>query len=389
MRHVLGTAGVIAASILLFVSAAMNWQFGYDLGRSEFESYLYGTASAAADCFKALLPFFIIAALRNKTYSQALGGALLFVLCLTYSLSNSLGFGALNRADTTGSRALQAQTHQDLRAELERNRATIRNLPAHRPAGTVASEIEALKQNARWTSTKGCTDATITESRSYCESYFRLLGERAAAEKAIVLDARISETGAKLAGLDAVAASKAADPQSQVLAQLSGRTTEEVQTALTVLIALLVELGASLGFYIAFAYWRIFDIKGAPAQEIIPAPAAIKPAFREPLRVVPVRIEQAEPELLPAQPKTDVELYFDERVGRDDSSSVTALALYDDYCQWCEAKSKQPLGLPIFTRRFSELGIQKAKIAGRIRYLGVKLLFAEEDDGMRELTAVS
>ena len=93
----------------------MNWRFGYTLGKSDFESQLYGAASAAADCFKALLPFFIFAALRNRSYSQALGGALLFSVCFSYSLTSSLGFAALNRADTTGTRALKAETHQDLR----------------------------------------------------------------------------------------------------------------------------------------------------------------------------------------------------------------------------------------------------------------------------------
>lgn len=386
MRHILGTCGVASAAVLLFVSAAMNWQFGYNLGRSEFESHLYGVASAAADCFKALLPFFILAAIRNKTYSQALGGALLFALCLAYSLSNSLGFGALNRADTTGERVIQAQKHDDLRSELERLRETLSRLPAHRPSGTVAGEIEAQKQNVRWTTTKGCTDATITESRSFCENFFKLKAEHAAALQAEKIDARMTELRTKLGQLGAVAASKA-DPQSQVLAELSGRSVDEVQTALTVLIALLVELGASLGFYIAFAYWRIFDIRGAAIAVPQPAPAAAAQAPS--LRVVRKEVEAPEPELEPAEPKTDVELYFDERVGRDESSSVTALALYDDYCQWCEAKQRQPLGLPIFTRKFSDLGIQKAKVAGRIRYLGVRLLFAGDDDGARELSAVS
>lgn len=391
MRHVLGICGVTAAAIMLLVSAAMNWQFGFNLGRTEFESHLYGAASAAADCFKALLPFFIIAAIRSKTYSQALGGAMLFALCLTYSLSNSLGFGALNRADTTGSRVLQAQTHQDLRSELDRLRATLKSLPEHRPAGTVLGEIGATKQNSRWTSTSGCTDATIAESRTYCENYFKLRAEHAAAGQAETLDARIADLRSQLSGLTAVAASKA-DPQSQVLAELSGHSTEQVQTALTVLIALLVELGASLGFYIAFAYWNIFDVRGAQPLQMQPVQHVVQPPQKQPstaLRVIDATVEPEEPELLPAEPRTDVELYFDDRVGRDDGSSVTALALYDDYCQWCEAKSRQPLGLPIFTRKFSELGIQKAKVAGRIRYLGVRLLFAEEDDGKRELSAVS
>jgi len=386
MRHVLGIAGVTAAAVLLIVSAAMNWRFGYTLGKSDFESQLYGAASAAADCFKALLPFFIFAALRNRSYSQALGGALLFTVCFSYSLTSSLGFAALNRADTTGSRVLKAETHQDLRTELERSREALKVLPAHRPAGTVSGEIAAFKQNARWAASEECNNATSAKSMTYCEGFYKLKAELANAEQADKLDAKVAQLRARLGEQDAESVVRATDPQSQVLAGLTGRSTEEIQTSLTVLIALLVELGASLGFYTAFSYWRIFDVKGlpvpAPSRAMVPAPTFV-PAIR--LTAIP----DSDPALQPAEPKTDVELYYDERVGKEAGSSVTALALYDDYCQWCEAREKQPLGLPIFTRRFSDLGVQKAKVAGRIRYMDVRLLFGAGDDGLRELSAVS
>jgi len=363
----------------------MNWRFGYTLGKSEFESQLYGGASAAADCFKALLPFFIFAALRNRSYSQALGGALLFAVCFSYSLTSSLGFAALNRADITGLRVLKVETHADLRADLERSREELKVLPAHRPVGTVAGEIEAFKQNGRWLSSAGCADATAVKSMSYCEGFFKLKAELAIAEQADKLEGKISQLNKRVSELDSAAAAKATDPQSQMLASLTGRSTEEIQLGLTLLIALLVELGASLGFYTAFSYWRIFDVKGLPAPEPVRVPV---PAFA-PVAVLQALPNSADPELRAAQPKTDVELYFDERVGRENGSSVTALALYDDYCQWCEVKGRQPLGLPIFTRRFSDLGVQKAKVAGRIRYMDVRLLFSTDEDGLPELSAVS
>ncbi|MGA8770664.1 MAG: hypothetical protein WB610_09875 [Rhodomicrobium sp.] len=384
MRHVLGIAGVTAAAVLLLVSAAMNWRFGYTLGKSEFESQLYGGASAAADCFKALLPFFIFAALRNRSYSQALGGALLFAVCFSYSLTSSLGFAALNRADITGLRVLKVETHADLRADLERSREELKSLPARRPVGTVAGEIEAFKQNGRWLSSAGCAEATAVKSMSYCEGFFKLKAELAIAEQSDKLEGKISQLTNRVSELDSAAAAKATDPQSQMLASLTGRSTEEIQLGLTLLIALLVELGASLGFYTAFSYWRIFDVKGLPAPEPVRVPV---PAFA-PIPVLQALPNCVDPELRAAQVKTDVELYFEERVGRENGSSVTALALYDDYCQWCEVKGRQPLGLPIFTRRFSDLGVQKAKVAGRIRYMDVRLLFSTAEDGLPELSAV-
>jgi hypothetical protein len=56
--------------------------------------------------------------------------------------------------------------------------------------------------------------------------------------------------------------------------------------------------------------------------------------------------------------------------------------LYEDYCAWCEEQQKEPLALPTFGREFGELGVQKARIAGRVRYIGIALKSAvglEED----------
>ena len=243
-------------------------------------------------------------------------------------------------------------------------------------------EIDAFKQNGRWLSSAGCADATATKSMSYCEGFFKLKAELALPSRP-TSSKRRSELGTRSAN-SIPAAARATDPQSQMLASLTGRSTEEIQMGLTVLIALLVELGASLGFYTAFSYWRIFDVKGLPAPSRC---VWLLPCLRSrPLHAPGV--PGLDPELRAAQPKTDVELYFDERVGRENGSSVTALALYDDYCQWCEAKGKQPLGLPIFTRRFSDLGVQKAKVAGRIRYMDVRLLFGTGEDGLGALRGV-
>ena len=52
MRHILGVLGIIAATVLLAVSMAMNYKFGASLGKTPTDQQIYGMASAAADCFK-------------------------------------------------------------------------------------------------------------------------------------------------------------------------------------------------------------------------------------------------------------------------------------------------------------------------------------------------
>jgi hypothetical protein len=86
-------------------------------------------------------------------------------------------------------------------------------------------------------------------------------------------------------------------------------------------------------------------------------------------------------------PETDVERFYKERIETQDGSSLTATSLYEDYCAWCEEQQKEPLALPTFGREFGELGVQKARIAGRVRYIGIALKSAGELEEDKKLTA--
>ncbi len=421
MRHALGVLGVLAAGVLLAVSAAMNWRFGYSLGKTEFDGLIYGSASAAADCLKALLPFFFFAAWRNRMWSQAAASALVWVVVTAYSLTSALGHAALNRMDTTGQRAIEAQSYKDLRADLKRAQEQLSWVPQHRPPATVQGDIDAAKSSREWSFTKGCTSATGPQGRKFCQEFHTLSAELASAEQASVLEARIAHVQAKLGKLDAGSAMAEADPQAAVLTKLAGvfvpnLTVEDMQTALSIFIALLLEVGSGFGMFIAFSQWRLYDReeRAAPAiaevaaaapealaVSVTPAaPAALVAPVAAPLEPVTAvtAVETMEPvaESLPVAaapkvlsvkanagandnktsvrlvaPETDVERFFKERIDKKDGSSVTSMELYEDYCTWCEDQSKEPLALPTFCREFGELGVQKAKIAGRVRHIGI------------------
>lgn len=384
MRHVFGAVGVIAALILLGVSAAMNWQFGYSLGKTEFDSHIFGAASIAADGMKALMPFFIFSAWRQRNYPQALGATALWAVCILYAMTSALGFSALNRSDTSGARAIQHEKYEDLRAELNNVNQQSSWLEKHRPVGTVASEIEAAKQNVRWTTSEGCTNATVDKSREFCENFHKLGSELAIAKQADALSKRADEVRAKLAALNnGTVVAKVADPQAAILSTLSGFDISRIDVMLTILLTALVELGSSLGLYVSTSTWRMHELTRRPAPEPVKVVEIIRPAAA----AAPVT---ASPE--PAQiaaPKTDIEQYFDDRIRQDDGSSVTALALYDNYCEWCETNRKQPVGLPIFSRQLTDLGVQKAKIAGKIRYIGIRIAGGVAEDDGADVAAVS
>lgn len=413
MKHVLGVLGVLAAGVLLAVSAAMNWRFGFQLGKTEFDGQIYGAASAAADCFKALVPFFFFAAWKNRMWSQAAASAVVWVVVTAYSFTSAVGHATLNRQDSTGERAVQAQMYKDLRASLKHSQDEQGWIPQHRPAQTVQAEIDNVKNQRPWVWTNGCTDVKGKDGRAFCQKFHEMTAEKAAADQATAVEAQIADVQAKLAKMPSGVSVAEADPQAAVLAKLGSAffpnlKIEDVQTGLALFIALLLEIGSGFGMYVAFSQWRLYD-KAAPA-----APSMASLAESAPIAAVPVvpaalpqpkqrsgandnatkelskeikhetKVATAVAAPAPAArliaPETDVERFYKERIETQDGSSLTATSLYEDYCAWCEEREKEPLALPTFGREFGELGIQKARIAGRVRYIGIALKTAMEGE---------
>lgn len=369
---------------MLCVSAAMNWQYGFNLGKTPFDAHILGAASIAADCLKALLPFFIFAAWRHRNWSQALGGTALWVVCILYALTSAIGFASLNRSDTTASREMKAERYVDLRAQLDQVTDQQKWLEKHRSVGMVKAEIDAAKQHYRWISSEGCTNATVTLSREFCEGFHKLQAELAAGKKNELLQARADEIRGELGKMDITAAAKIADPQATMISILTGVDIKQVELGLTVLITLMVELGSSMGLYVATSTWRVHE----QLKKAVPEPAKVV-EIMEP-KPVELQIERPQQPAPLALPKSDIQTYFGDRIREDDGSSITALALYDNYCDWCERSERQPVGLPIFSRQLTDLGVQKAKIAGKIRYIGIRVNGAhDEDDDDNAIAAVS
>ncbi len=400
MRHALGIMGVMAASVLLAVSAAINWQFGYNLGQTEMDKQIYGAASAAADCFKALVPFFFFAAVRNRMWSQAAASAVVWVVVTTYSLASAVGHTAQIRDFNSGQRTVASVNYSGLRADLKAAQDQLNWVPQHRPAMSVQADIDSTKLNKYWSWTDSCAKPADDAGRKFCQKYQALQSELGSANQAGKLVASIKEINVKLAQANGVSAMSDADPQAAVLAKLvsivlPGTRVEDVQTALTLMVAVLLEIGSGFGMYVAFASWRLHDRPAPrlPMSAAVPLPVSAS-ASAAPI-LAPAAAVASKPRLGGANdnrvankqltaPETDVQRFHKERIEVADGASLTATTLYEDYCAWCEEQSKEPLALPTFGREFGELpGVQKAKIAGRVRYIGVGLrsgLLGDEED---------
>jgi hypothetical protein len=185
-----------------------------------------------------------------------------------------------------------------------------------------------------------------------------------------------------------------------VLARISGLEVPTVQTALTIFVALLIEIGSGFGMYVAFAYWRLHD-RVAPARRVadaavqsvpaeLPALEANGAADPEEDRVAavgppPRRFGANDNRAAHGVPDSDVQRFYRERVVGLEGSSITAQDLYEDYCDWCEQQDKVPFAAPRVSREIKELGVRKERIGGRVRYIGVALRTTLEHEEDRKL----
>jgi hypothetical protein len=305
-------------------------------------------------------------------------------------------------------------------------------IPQHRPASTVASEMDGMRNQLSWNRTKGCTEVAGKFNRDFCQKFHALSAEHANGVQSAELSKKIMEVKSELAksGEGGATALTEADPQAAMLAKIGNLVfadvkVDDVQMALTIFIALLLEVGSSFGMYVAFSQWRLHDAMTIPAaanaaavgHAAVPAPALVPvtaandvpapmPAIAAAPAVIPEAIPSEVPVAAPVQaiaaaapapaliappvatandntdkvvpvqrmvaPESDVERFQKEKIETADGATITATELYENYCQWCDEQDKEPLALPTFSREFGELkGIKKAKIAGRVRYLGI------------------
>ena len=177
-------------------TTAMNWRFSFQLGTSEWDSYIWAIFSVALDVVKWLMLPFAALAWPNHKYRSAAAIAIWFVATI-YSFTAAVGFAAHNRDATAAAR--QQQT--DLRKTLE-----------------------TIKQSPRWLSSAACADATASQSKEFCANY------RA-------LEARIQSLP------------QDADPQAALLSRLSGLKPETVRLVLVIFLATACEVISAFGFF--------------------------------------------------------------------------------------------------------------------------------------------
>lgn len=314
---------VLAALTLCAVSIAMNVLFLSGFGQSDIEAVVLGAASGAADILKCLLPLLIAYSWREKRTTASASGLFVWALFTAISFTSAIGFAADNRAYVTASRAgiIDAQTARaNERLSLQ---ARLSALPPHRPVAVVEAAIQAHQQSQRWIATHKCENATISKSRDYCAGFFKLEAERSAAKEADALRGELRDLPQEGGGYGTN--DRSADPQVSLLAKISGLAEDRVQLILIVAVALLVELGSSIGLFLA--------------SSVATEP---QPASTDELDNVQANFGC-------------VEEFCLQKLERAPDQTAPLSKVLSAYRNWCQANELQPLSDADFRGRFAAL----------------------------------
>ena len=274
-QAVLVIIGVIAALGLITGSAAMNSIFWFRLGSHPLESGYYGRASVCFDVFKALLPVWIAGALVARKFWYPLIASAVFALLLMGSFCSAIGFVATERGEKSGNQdsvnARYVLVQNDL-AELD---GKLSRLSGYPPIDAIEANLAGLRQDKRWASSKSCEAATT--SRDFCKQYMDTKAQLASATEAKRLSDRRYEVNAEASRLLASGAGKDANPQASMLTNLVNRVRpglqmSDVNMAIVTGFALLVELGAAFGLFLALRHLpkKPMPERMAPAPEAVP-----------------------------------------------------------------------------------------------------------------------
>jgi hypothetical protein len=182
----------------------------------------------------------------------------------------------------------------------EKRRARYEASASGKGAAQLTAEIEALKQDPRWTTSKQCIEATAPASRTYCQDYYRKVADLAAAKEAANLEQTVWNTSVETADL----------PRNLAKGALwvSDVTGMSVRAATNILVALMVcfiQAGLAFSLRIGWAPEKPREaLQPAKSTEATETPAVATPAIYD----APAQDDALSPERLAKAEKWVAEL---------------------------------------------------------------------------------
>lgn len=347
MNSILKAPAILAVIVMIVCSAGANFLFGTTMSGGTI-GIIFGMILLTADLFKSYLPIVIAGSMKDKCRTKGTFGIFALVLLVSASFLAGIGYSLTVRTSGEGSIGAARAEYTQLVQDKDRYTKKLSSLETQfSTIGQGEAAIAEMRQNFIWTRTKGCTDATIPESRGFCQKVEQLRADLAVAKKASALQGRLQRIEDRLGEVDLTKANSVADVQSETFAKLLGADTKNVQFGLSVLVAGIVE------FVSAFGLWFL----GVSIQT--------SNKSRKPVKAVSV---VSKPEPVYNTEGCLVSKWASVTLTSRTGSSVSAADLIDSYREWCYQNSETPVTGQALGRRLTALGYGKKKVGGKMMY---------------------
>ena len=264
----------------------MNWTYWSGQGADLQSGKVLGAVSIGADIFKAVTPLVISWAWVSRSRLAVIIGSILLIGTVIFSFVSALGFASSSRAAVTANREARTWRYAAVDRELGDIKEQLVSLGAIRSQSVIQEALERAKQDRRWTSSSDCKDATVEASRTFCRGRGDLRMERASAELKDQLHVRQGALQSEFEHLLKDGARHEQDEQAGILSRLSGASVERVQSALTLLFALVVEFGAAFGLFLAMVPMNGSGLNRPISVEVVRFPAEPQKLLGPPTRFV-------------------------------------------------------------------------------------------------------
>ena len=214
-----GAALAALAVAVAWFGIRINAWYGSTLGRNSEASALLSGLSVSADVLALILPTAARTLWTDRRRMAAAVAWALWTITIAVALMATVGFAALNIADTTAARAKAVTERAALMARAERLRAERSGITESRSVAAIEAELQRAQPGAAavWRVTAGCRDVTLPASGEVCAPVLALRQAQATAERRDVLDADLREAESQLRLIPSVLVT---DPQVDTASRL-------------------------------------------------------------------------------------------------------------------------------------------------------------------------
>ena len=259
--------GGLAVLFCVAASATFAFEFGWLRGSSSVHQWTYALAAVALDLLKPALPVMAAAALATVPRQWAKVGWCWtgFGLLTSLSLLCAFGMTATQLAEKVAEKFAITSQESNRASVLDELRRQRRSLPSYMPlsdGGVITAQkvadTAAAQRLAECDASRGgrgahCRDREADE-RLALAALAKAQTDKAITDQAAALDAKIAAAEGALSQVDMRAAHREADPQSAALASLTGYDQTKVAAILQIVLAVAVEFGSGVGFWLVFGH---------------------------------------------------------------------------------------------------------------------------------------